>query len=182
MSITTLFNGIEYRSRLEARWAAFFHQIGWIFTYEPFDGDGYIPDFLVHGDRPMLVEIKPAVTEADYYEPVDKIERGLTDWQHDVLIVGASPTTKALLNPGDGDVVAGALGEHRGDGGTRDWAPGAWSSCTQCGHLAVCHSLMSYTCRPCGHYDGNIAPPYEHQITMAWATATNHVKWRGRNA
>ena len=62
-AIPTLYQGIEYRSRLEARWAAMFDNIGWKFTYEPFDTNGYIPDFLIHGDRPMLVEIKPAVSE-----------------------------------------------------------------------------------------------------------------------
>lgn len=60
-AIATLYSGIEYRSRLEARWAAFFDEIGWRHTYEPFDGDGYIPDFLIHGTRPLLVEVKPAV-------------------------------------------------------------------------------------------------------------------------
>ena len=62
-AIPTRYRGIEYRSRLEARWAAFFDGIGWQFTYEPFDGDGYIPDFLIHGDQPLLVEVKPAVTQ-----------------------------------------------------------------------------------------------------------------------
>lgn len=49
--IPTLFDGIEYRSRLEARWAAWFTRLGWDFTYEPFDGHGYVPDFLVKADR-----------------------------------------------------------------------------------------------------------------------------------
>jgi hypothetical protein len=75
-AIATLYDGIEYRSRLEARWGAFFDHIGWKFTYEPFDGNGYIPDFLIHGQAPFLVEIKPAVTRADYYAPIAKIEAG----------------------------------------------------------------------------------------------------------
>ena len=29
MAITTTYDGIEYRSRLEARWAAFMKNIGW---------------------------------------------------------------------------------------------------------------------------------------------------------
>ena len=31
----TLYNGRRYRSRLEARWAAFFDLVRWPFEYEP---------------------------------------------------------------------------------------------------------------------------------------------------
>lgn len=97
MAITTKYNGIEYRSRLEARWAAFMRNIGWDITYEPFDGDGYIPDFLVQGPRPFLVEVKPAVTLAEYQAAIPKAEAGLArHWKHDILIVGTSPFPPAL--------------------------------------------------------------------------------------
>jgi hypothetical protein len=53
VAFPTVYRGLEYRSRLEARWAAFFDQIRWDFTYEPFDGNGCIPDWLeVAGSRP----------------------------------------------------------------------------------------------------------------------------------
>ena len=91
-AIPTLFRGIEYRSRLEARWAAFFDEIGWEYTYEPLDGAGYIPDFLIHGAQPLLVEIKPAIAEDDYRAPVPKVMTGLDGrWEHDILILGVSP-------------------------------------------------------------------------------------------
>lgn len=32
--IPTVYKGIEYRSMLEARWAAFFDRIGWEHTYD----------------------------------------------------------------------------------------------------------------------------------------------------
>jgi hypothetical protein len=76
-AIPTLYRGIEYRSRLEARWAAFFSGLGWDHVYEPFDGDGYIPDFVITTAKPFLAEIKPAVTTEDYAEPWDKINDGL---------------------------------------------------------------------------------------------------------
>ncbi len=91
-AIPTLYKGILYRSRLEAKYASFFDQIGWRWTYEPIDGNGYIPDFLIHGDEPVMVEIKPAVTEAEYRAPVTKMVAGLLGhWTHDVLILGADP-------------------------------------------------------------------------------------------
>ena len=62
--IPTAYKGIMYRSRQEARYAAFWDWLGWRFTYEPFDANGYIPDFLIHGDNPLLAEVKTALNEA----------------------------------------------------------------------------------------------------------------------
>ena len=59
--IPTLYRGVQYRSRLEARWAAFFDLLGWPHQYEPFDLEGWIPDFLLTGRHPTLVEVKPVV-------------------------------------------------------------------------------------------------------------------------
>jgi hypothetical protein len=64
----TMYNGVQYRSRLEARWAAFFDLIGWQHEYEPIDLPGWSPDFRVvfpcgHSECPshhsLLVEVKP---------------------------------------------------------------------------------------------------------------------------
>lgn len=49
-TIPTTYNGTTFRSRLEARWAVFFDQIGlkWIFEmegYELSNGQKYLPDF-----------------------------------------------------------------------------------------------------------------------------------------
>jgi len=115
MAIQTVYKGIRYRSRLEARWAAFFTRIGWQFTYEPFDGDGYIPDFLIHGDDPFLVEVKPAVTPGDYEAAVPKTLRGVDhQWEKRILIVGVSPFVGVSHEFGDGEWVrAGLLIERR---------------------------------------------------------------------
>lgn len=64
----TIYKGVQFRSRLEARWAAFFDLIGWKWEYEPIDLKGWTPDFLVtfpcnhsecSGNHTLLVEIKP---------------------------------------------------------------------------------------------------------------------------
>lgn len=109
--IPTVYDGIEYRSRLEARWAAFMSNIGWEYVYEPFDGDGYIPDFIVHGEQPLFVEVKPAVTLAEFQQPTRKIERGLADYRHDVLIVGADPLPSISDSWGRDHPAAGLLAE-----------------------------------------------------------------------
>jgi hypothetical protein len=45
-NIPTLYGGVKFRSRLEARWAAFADLAGWEWEYEPVDLKGWIPDFL----------------------------------------------------------------------------------------------------------------------------------------
>ncbi len=66
--IPTLYNGILFRSRLEAKWACFFDYLGWEYDYEPFDLFGTIddgvehrwtPDFILKGNKNILVEVKP---------------------------------------------------------------------------------------------------------------------------
>ncbi len=59
-AIPTRYKGIQMRSRLEARWAAFFDLMHWPWEYEPFDLDGWVPDFVVGGSHgKTLVEVKP---------------------------------------------------------------------------------------------------------------------------
>lgn len=187
--IPTSFRGINYRSRLEAKWAAFFTSIGWSFTYEPFDTDGYIPDFLIHGDSPLLVEIKPAVVEADYWQHVDKLTRGLsTHWSNDILILGADPLP-CIPSDFDHDLhpTAGILGEsmrgHQHADVFPDWEfyRGSWCECVKCGAYSVFHQQQSYRCRPCGHHDGDHYLGWASRIDLrsSWNDAANSVQWQG---
>lgn len=56
-AIPTTYKGVNFRSRLEARWAVMFDKLGWHWRYEPVDLDGWIPDFIVNDVLP--VEVKP---------------------------------------------------------------------------------------------------------------------------
>lgn len=49
-AIPTVYADVQMRSRLEATWAAFFDQMGWKWSYEPVDLDGWIPDFVLEVD------------------------------------------------------------------------------------------------------------------------------------
>ena len=61
--IPTKYKGVQYRSRLEAKWAVMFDMLGWVYQYEPFDLPGWIPDFVLLGKkRTTLVEVKPYST------------------------------------------------------------------------------------------------------------------------
>lgn len=60
-AIPTKYAGVQFRSRLEARWAAFFDLCKWQWEYEPFDLSGWAPDFSIKkkdGGR-VLIEVKP---------------------------------------------------------------------------------------------------------------------------
>lgn len=57
-AIPTTYRGRTYRSRLEARWAAFFDALGIAHEYEPYDLGLWSPDFLLTEMR-VLVEVKP---------------------------------------------------------------------------------------------------------------------------
>ncbi len=59
-AIPTRYRGHLYRSRLEAKWAAFFTLLGWQHEYEPVDFGTWSPDFAIKGaDGPIYVEVKP---------------------------------------------------------------------------------------------------------------------------
>lgn len=67
--ITTYYRGYKMKSRLEARWAAFFTAMGLTWVYEPegFDmkeAGWYLPDFWIE-DLQLYVEIKPRPIPGD---------------------------------------------------------------------------------------------------------------------
>lgn len=66
-AIPTVYNGLQFRSRLEATWAAFFDALGWPWEYEPamFEGPGWTPDFWVPSQN-LLVEVKPVRALQDW--------------------------------------------------------------------------------------------------------------------
>ena len=72
-AIPTLYRGRMYRSRLEARWAAFFDRLGWQHEYEPFDMGKWSPDFALTDPFDALVEVKPATEpDPDLFDRVQK--------------------------------------------------------------------------------------------------------------
>ncbi len=140
----TMYSGVRFRSRLEARWAAFFDLVAWPWEYEPLDLVGWVPDFRVRwpcqhscngyddtgayskerraesiakgaGDHILLVEVKPYDDPAQF--------NGHPMWDHneewaDPHIVGVGN------NPG----VSTDWGMSHGSGGfqatIRSWLAG----------------------------------------------------------
>ena len=78
-SIPTTAFGIEFRSRLEAKYATFFELLEFKWQYEPVDLNGWIPDFILYGEggREVFVEIKPETDREKLQETFSKINKSL---------------------------------------------------------------------------------------------------------
>src|ERR1700744_44402 len=93
-AIPTKYNGRQYRSRLEARWAAFFDVLGWAHEYEPFDLGSWSPDFLLRGPtgESCIVEVKPLLSFDE--EEALKMERAPLSpdtTERNLLLLGVAP-------------------------------------------------------------------------------------------
>lgn len=88
-AIETVYSGCRFRSRLEARWAAFFDLCGWRWVYEPVDFHNWFPDFALVGDKGnhVFVEVKP-ISRRDSDLEVRLEASGCED---EMLVVGLTP-------------------------------------------------------------------------------------------
>jgi len=177
VGIPTEYAGVRMRSRLEARWAAFFDRVGWPWAYEPLDLNGYIPDFALlfedHGRKPLpiLVEIKPELYIASLYGHTDKIDQ--SEWKHEALILGA------IVWPQDsmGEYSFGLLRDR-----DASWAPAVGVMCRCCESLSFTSRTSDGPgrCRACGCMVENdhcgLDVGWVHQ---AFTDASNEVQWKG---
>lgn len=71
----TYYRSTRFRSRLEARWAAFFDLLQWQWQYEPIDFKDWVPDFHVEfpcghsecaGSHAFYAEVKPYYTLQEF--------------------------------------------------------------------------------------------------------------------
>jgi hypothetical protein len=172
-SIKTRYKSINFRSRLEAKWARFFDLLGWKWAYEPIDFKGWIPDFALYGNNDLVyVEVKPIVS---FPKDVAKKIAG-SGVDKEVLIVG-----QVCPLPIDEPVpYIGWLCE-RGD-----WALAAFGRWVDGkGQIGFCHTVQAFTDRISGGYDGGcyggLESPTVQEINQLWAEACNAMQWRGDN-
>jgi len=102
--IETNYKGIIFRSRLEAKWAMFFDEVGWDWTYEPIDLQGWIPDFIIYGEgRDVLIEVKPFSKEEEWNNELKIIEKAIKNTKYDcVLLLGSKINKKEVDSCGIG--------------------------------------------------------------------------------
>lgn len=162
-SIPTDYAGVHFRSRLEAKWAAFFDLAKWRWDYEPLDLLGYVPDFLLSFPSGRIaVEVKPIAWD---------------DTDGDAAIIG--PARSKLLS-WDGDaLMLGAFVQDRfaelREGGT--WGPAFVFRCLDCGAISFAPEDGSWQCRVSGCYAGkrHIDPSFDR--VAAFKAASNTVQW-----
>lgn len=181
-AIETRYGGVNFRSRLEAKWAAMFDLLGWEWTYEPTDFNGWIPDFAIHGKRLVYVEVKPVVEfPQDVADEIDA--SGCTD---EALIVGLGFPLKGefIYKEAFGWLRQLAYNWDSDTGFERDsWAWdqavfGRWKSGG--GRIGFCHSIMSFHDRIIGGYDGGSFGALGFDISEAtalWREAGNRTRW-----
>jgi len=88
-AIETEYHGYRMRSRLEARWAAFFDRCQWSWHYEPLEHGTWIPDFAI-GWEPTFCEVKPFFRDEDWTDMIRQIDAALTP-PYRVVCLGAGP-------------------------------------------------------------------------------------------
>jgi hypothetical protein len=178
--IPTEIDGFRCRSRLEATWAAMFDLLGWDYDYEPFDLPGWIPDFILKGALPVLVEVKPIVTMDEALEYAPKI--AAAEPPYPVALVGCGPMPEIHYNALGTIIFLPGWSEETGDGGIY-CGPGDYLHAMDC---PTCRPqggwgtpLGCFTCGKCGYHDGGSGAGRPH-IHDLWAQAKNRVQWRAR--
>jgi hypothetical protein len=170
-AIPTEYAGVNFRSRLEAKWAAMFDLLEWEWEYEPFDLDGYIPDFVLKLARPVLVEVKPWV-RGDDARPL-QAALDAQAWDGEIWIAGSQ------LGDFAPDTAIGLL---RDSGG--GWDNAILSECVVCDRPTMRSDSFSWHCRACGggekRAERHIIGFSFQRASVLWKQATNRVQWKGR--
>jgi hypothetical protein len=176
--IPTLYRGRRFRSRLEAKYAALFDQLGWSWEYEPIDLQGWIPDFVIEGKPvPILVEIKP-IFEFDFalgakidrivghpnIATRDEIQVGQIDYnyqcKYETVICGAR-----IFKTEYGALTFGWLWDY--------W----WDDMHVISDGGLCHVYNNFKDRVTGQ-DGGLWDSAD--LDAMWAYAGNLVQWNAR--
>jgi len=107
----TKYKNVLFRSRLEARWAAFFDLVNWKWDYEPVDLEGWTPDFMIRVPRfspkspqPWVyAEVKP-FNDLSLFNalPVGKRWREGARGEPGLARLGLGPDHSAFLSDFDG--------------------------------------------------------------------------------
>ncbi len=191
-AIPAAFKGVQYRSRLEARWAVFFDALGISFQYEAegfdFDGVRYLPDFFLH-DLNYWIEIKGKSPTADERLKAELLCRHTK--QEVFIFAGQMRIPGAASADGYGmygDLVAcGWCSKCKQTSGnpkcefcrlapaTHWHSEYVWMTCPECGRPGIAPYCDAYhlpcDCRSCEY--GNLLPP----VPLAYERAVAHRFW-----
>jgi hypothetical protein len=176
-AIETQYAGHTFRSRLEARWAAFFDILEWHWEYEPFDLNGWIPDFQVVGKCPIIFDIKPVTTTSQYEARGFELQNWVItrpDLRTPMCAIGGtSPVTD--LERERGPWVSLASPYKKGK-----WRPAMWVWCHPCQKVRL-HAGGDMV--PCGHNGTSHSMFLDlYAVKHAWGIAHGNTRWDARIA
>lgn len=171
-ALETVYKGVHFRSRLEARWAVFFDSIGIVWEYEPEgfklpSGACYMPDFWL-AKIETWVEIKPSEpTQAEG----DKCHELAEASGHRVICFYGRPGWWLDDNGGGGQLFTGA---GWGWGWDCDYQP---CVCTVCGKPGI--EYLGRSERICNHpgEDGKRYSSDDDRVTSAVFVARTKRFW-----
>lgn len=174
-AIPTEYNGLIFRSRLEARWAMFFDQIGWAWEYEPdiLNNIGWLPDFMLFGEQEnILVEVKPFFHFDEWKTTISKINQTLLNTFYkntEVLLLGGS-----LIKRKNTEVALGFLLEQIDNAISTSKETAIFRGSKY--KFGFHSEYGSYHCRITGLYDGNtyVGLDDEDYLILSW-NKTNEV-------
>ena len=197
-AIQTRYAGSLFRSRLEARWAAFFDLAGWSWQYEAMDLSGWIPDFVLIGARnTVLVEVKPICWVGGHAAVLDqvyarddllKVRNAARDEVPDplaphlrtvpeILVLGAYPH---FVEEWWGGTILGVFVRE-------EWANGPDTAVIRTGYSPQVFDFHayenSYAYRIGGQHegDGHLREGDPGAVLYAWREAGNIVQWQARH-
>ena len=179
-AIPTKYQGVQFRSRLEAKWAAFFDLLNWRWEYEPFDRAGWIPDFVIFGARQhVLLEVKPTTFKDKLFDDTKgEIENALLPDEEAVIVSYFLP--QAECSP-EFECV-GYLAERNcyidGNGNEKlsiDWQRAPLVE--RDGSIGFCSEYGHYRDRVSGDYSGGTWGNVPAEISKRWRTAGNATQW-----
>jgi hypothetical protein len=106
--------GLHFRSRLEAQWSFVFTELNWNWEYEPYDLNGYIPDFIVtfEDGNELLVEVKGIMNAWDKEEECEEyiLKIKNSGWTKKYMIVGGNVGIGKFSKNGGNGVSLGIVG------------------------------------------------------------------------
>ncbi len=184
--IPTNYKSRRYRSRIEARWAKMFDLLDWQYEYEPYDLNGWIPDFILLGASEILVEVKfhTILSEFDINKCLEAM-CGTEKENKEILLLGCIiPIDEDFY---DGVPCVGWLDEVIEDGVTGCIVKSGFRSgiaLAPFNHYnnkwGFIHSCNSYADRMTGLYDGThyLDFPRRDEIYELWQEAGNQVQWK----
>jgi hypothetical protein len=159
MSIPTKYNGIKFRSRLEAKTAFLFDALSWNWEYEPQsfllrNGKHYWPDFFLpdlkvwvecKGDDRFLAFVKSAMrkswTDLLTEENADRYEKNLRSirpWEYKTFLVISKKNSFYF------DCLLGDV--------SFECTDPALSKCPECGSFTIFGQSSAYNCKTCGYW------------------------------